>query len=456
MPKNSSYSNAVMQNLEVIISKFITFLRVGIWRIQLDQLPRHKAIYIKLTRIILLTVKKFITDKCALKASALTYYTMLSIVPTAAMVFGIARGFGFERLLKKELLEKFPGQEEISQWIIQFADSLLINTHSGMMAGIGLIILFWSVAKVLMNIEHFFNEIWESKRSRSIARKLSDYLAIVILGPVLLITSSSVAVYISAQMEIISGKLPVLEIVSEPILFSLKFVPYILVWLLFMITYYIMPVAKVKLLSALIAGVIAGTGFHLLQFTYIRFQVGVAQYNAIYGSFAALPLFMIWLHLSWNIVLLGAQLSYTVQKVDNYEFEPDRLKMSFYLKKLFALQIASLITCKFAQGEKPLTAVQIAETLDMPLRLVRQMINLLIASELITPTRLEEDNPTAFQPACDISRFTLSYIIDALEHKGSNCITVAQTERLQKLEQSLHSFQDAITQSSANTHLQDL
>jgi len=445
-----------MQNLEDLISKFINFLRVGIWRIQPERLSRPNACFLKLARILLLTITKFITDKCALKASALTYYTMLSIVPAAAMAFGIARGFGFERLLKKELLDKFPGQEEITQWVIQFADSLLINTHSGMMAGIGLIILFWSVAKVLMNIEHAFNEIWESKRSRSVARKLSDYLAIVILCPVLLITSSSVAVYISTQMEIISGKLPILEIVSEPILFSLKFLPYLLVWLLFMITYYIMPVARVKLLSALIAGMIAGTGFHLLQFTYIRFQVGVAQYNAIYGSFAALPLFMVWLHLSWHIVLLGAQLSYTVQHVDNYEYEPDRLKMSFYLKKLFALQITGLITRQFAQGEKPLTAAQIAKTLDMPLRLVRQMIHLLIESELITPTRLQDDDPAAFQPACDISRFKLNYIIDALEHKGADRITVAQTEHLQNLINSLDSFSDVIAQSPANQHLQDL
>ena len=131
-----------MQNLEALVSKFINFIQVGIWRIYPDQLPRHKAFYIKLARIVILTIKKFITDKCALKASALTYYTMLSIVPAAAMAFGIARGFGFERLLKKELLANFPGQEEITQWVIQFADSLLINTHSGMMAGIGLIILF--------------------------------------------------------------------------------------------------------------------------------------------------------------------------------------------------------------------------------------------------------------------------------------------------------------------------
>ncbi|MDM8542339.1 YihY/virulence factor BrkB family protein [Desulfococcaceae bacterium HSG9] len=445
-----------MQNLEVLVSKFINFLRVGIWRIQIERLPRHKAVYIQLSRIFLLTTTKFVTDKCALKASALTYYTMLSIVPAAAMAFGIARGFGFEKLLKKELLEKFPGQEEITQWVIQFADSLLINTHSGMMAGIGLIILFWSVAKVLMNIEHAFNEIWESKHSRSVARKLSDYLAIVILCPVLLIASSSVVVYISTQMEIISGKIPILEIVSEPILFSLKFIPFVLVWLLFMITYYIMPVAKVNLLSALIAGVVAGTGFHLLQFTYIRFQVGVAQYNAIYGSFAALPLFMVWLHLSWHIVLLGAQISYSVQHADNYEFEPDRLQMSFYLKKLFALQIIGLITRKFAQGEKPLTAVQIAKTLDMPLRLVCQIITLLSESEIITSTHLEEDNPAAFQPACDISRFTLSYIIDALEHKGSDSITVAQTEHLQKLIHSLDSFSETVAQSSDNQHLQDL
>lgn len=444
-----------MQNLEAFISKAIVYLRVGIWRLQVDQFPRHKAFYIRQARILLLTITKFIKDNCALKASALTYYTMLSIVPTAAMAFGIARGFGFERLLKRELLEKFPGQEEIAQWIIQFADSLLINTHGGMMAGIGLIILFWSAFKVLKNIEHAFNEIWESKRARSMARKLTDYLAIVILCPVLLILSSSVAVYISTQMEIISGKMPVFEIVSEPILFSLKFLPFILVWLLFMITYYIMPVAKVNLLSALIAGVIAGTGFHLLQFTYIRFQIGVAQYNAIYGSFAALPLFMVWLHLSWHIVLLGAQIAYAVQHVDNYESEPDRVKMSFHLKKVFALHIARLITQKFARGEKPLTADQIAETLDMPLRLVRQMLTLLVESKIITPTRLETDNHTTFQPASDISRFSLSYLIDAMEHKGADYLYAAQTEDLQKLERCLDDFSKVIAQSPANKHIMD-
>jgi membrane protein len=451
--KNGVDPLSSMQSVQAKFTHFMKFIRVDIWRIRLDGLPRPKSSFIHGFRIILLAFAKYAKDQCLLRASSLTYYALLSVVPMAAMAFGIAKGFGFEKLLKKEFMEKFPGQDSLSEHIIRFSDSLLANTHSGMIAGIGLIVLFWTIAKVLMNIENSFNVIWEIKKSRSFGRKFTQYLTIIILCPVLIFLASSVNVFIRSQVVSITGKIPLPGMINEQIFSLLKLIPFGLIWLLFTITYYTLPVARIKLGSALIAGIIAGTIFQLVQGTYIHFQIGVAQYNAIYGSFAALPLFIIWLHFSWMIVLFGAELSYAIQHGAAYEFEPDRLCLSLFQQKLFSLQIAWLLTKRFANGETPYTHEEIAKSLKLPIRLVRQMTGKLIESGLFATTLLHEGGKSGIQPARDIRHFTVQFIIEALEHNGTVFLPEGQTDELNTLAQTLKTFGQAMEQSAANKHL---
>ena len=207
------------------IAKVVDFLKIGMWRIRSDRLPRSKSILLRQLRIVALAFRGFGEDKCQLRASALTFYSLLSIVPMAAMAFGIAKGFGFENKLETILLEKFPGQEEVIGRVIEFAQSFLQNTQGGVIAGIGVAVLFWTVIKVLGNIENSFNDIWGVKRARPMGRKLSDYLSIMLICPILLIMSSSMTVLITSQVTLIVEKLTILGPLGSVMLLSLKFLP---------------------------------------------------------------------------------------------------------------------------------------------------------------------------------------------------------------------------------------
>lgn len=436
--------------------RIINFLKTDIWRIRLRTLSRRKSFFIKHLRVVLLALRGFGEDKCQLRASALTFYSLLSIVPVVAMAFGIAKGFGFEKLLEKQLLDKFPGQQEVMTQIVNFAYSLLENTRGGIIAGIGVAVLFWTVIKVLGNIERSFNDIWGIKVTRSMGRKFSDYLSIMLLCPILIIASSSITVFIATQITLITEKFVFLGVFSNLIFFMLKLLPYCVIWVLFTFIYIFMPNSKVNFKSGVLAGIIAGTVYQFLQWGYINFQVGVAKYNAIYGSFAALPLFLVWLQLSWLVVLFGAEISFAHQNVDTYEFEPDCLGASYSFKKLLSLGAAHLLIKNFSKGDKPLTADQISHVLEIPIRLVREMLYELVESGIISETKSGKYKESAYQPARDINALTIKYIVDSLEQRGVDNIAVAQTKELKVLSDALQTFRNTIEKSAANRLLKDI
>lgn len=445
-----------MQNILLAISRFIDFMKDDIWRIRLENLPRKKSFFIKQLRIFLLSTRGFAEDKCQLRASALTFYSLISIVPVAAMSFGIAKGFGFEKLLEKWLLEQFAGQEEIIVKIIGFAHSLLANTKGGLLVGVGVIVLFWAVIKVLGNIEDSFNDIWGIKKARPLGRKFSDYLSVMLLCPILMIMASSATVFITTQVTLITEKVALLGIFSTVIFSVLRFLPYCLIWILFTFLYIFIPNTKVHFSSGILAGIIAGTIYQIIQWAYITFQVGAAKYNAIYGSFAALPLFLIWLQLSWLIVLFGAELSFAHQNVDTYEFEPDSLRISDYFKKLLSLQICHLLVRNFVEGRGPLTATEISKRLDIPIRLVHKILYELVACGIISDTRTEEYKELTYQPARDINTLTIKFVVESLEDSGIDNIPVAQTAGLKVISEILQTFREEIEKSRMNKLLKDI
>ena len=444
------------QGIGDLISRIIDFIRVDIWRIRLDDLPFGKSFLIRQLRIIILAFRGYDEDRCLVRASSLTFYTLLSVVPVVAMFFGVAKGFGFEKRLENQLFERFPGQEEVLGQVISFANSLLEQTKGGLIAGVGLLVLFWSVLKVLGHIEMAFNDIWEIKKQRSWGRKFSDYLSIMLISPILVLMSGSATVFITTQVTQIAQKVELLGVVSPLLSFLLKFVPYVLIWALFTILYIIMPNTKVNFKAGLLGGIVAGTLYQIAQGIYISFQIGAARYNAIYGSFAALPLFLMWIQISWLIVLFGAELSFANQNVDTYEYEPDSLKVSPGFKKLLTLQIVHVLIKKFANGDKPLTDVQISDQLDMPIRLVHSILFDLVASDLVSEIRTKADKEFAYQPARDINKMTIQYVLEALDHKGTEDIPVAKTDDYRALSEALQDFSEAMQGSPANKLLKDI
>ncbi len=439
-----------------MLSKVINFLKTDIWRISLKNYSKRKSFFLKQLRVVVLAVRGFAEDKCKFRASALTFYSLLSIVPVLAMMFGIAKGFGLEKRIETELLQKMQGQEEIARKVIDCANSLLDSASGGFIAGIGVAFLFWTIIKVLSNIENSFNDIWGVKKPRAIGRKFSDYLSIMLVCPFLLIIASSATVLINTQIKTIIQEYAILNnAVGALILFSLRLSPYVTMWIVFTFIFIFMPNTKVKLKSGFLGGIVAGTIFQLTQWGYINFQIVTAKYSAIYGSFAALPLFLLWLQISWLIVLFGAELSFAHQNVETYEFEQDCLSASHSYKKLLALVITHKLTKNFCQPIDPLNAEQISHELEIPIRLVRQILFELVEAKIIAEVAKNGDN-ALYQPAVDTEKITIEYVVQALEQKGNANIPVKKTNELAKLSECLSLFASDIEKSPANMLLKDI
>jgi membrane protein len=437
-------------------NKIIAFIKRDIWRIRLKDTPRKHSFFIRILRVVLVAARGFNEDKCSLRASALTFYSLLSIVPVFAMAFGIAKGFGLEKLLEKQLLDKFPLQNEVVTNVINFSHSLLENTKGGVIAGVGVALLFWMVIKVLGNIERSFNDIWGIKKMRAVGRRFTDYLSVMLICPILLIAAGSVTIFLTAQAKLITQKIALLGVLSPLISLLLGLLPYTVMWVLFIFIYMFIPNTKVNFKSALLAGIVAGTIYQIMQWVYVNFQVGVAKYNAIYGSFAALPLFLVWLQLSWRIVLLGAEISFAHQNVDTYEFEPDCLNVSRSFKNLVALRIVNQLAKNFSKGTRPMTAQEVSHQLEVPVRLVRDIIYELTETQILAAVSENENRVPAYQPAVDTDFLTIKYVVDKLEGRGTDDIPVAKTRELDKINESLQGFSKIIEKSPANLLLKDL
>jgi membrane protein len=397
-----------------------------------------------------------VKDRCALRASALTFYSLLSVVPVMAMAFGISKGFGLEQRLEKQLYLRLSGQEEVVSRIIEFSRSLLENTKGGLIAGIGVAMLFWSAIKVLSHIEGALNAIWRV-RARTFIRKFSDYLAIMVISPLLIIVSSSVNVYITTQVKAMTGKLALLQAASPVIIPILKLLPFGLIWLLFILIYMVMPNTRVRFSSALIAGIAGGTIYQVSQGLYISAQVLVSKYNAIYGSFAALPLFLIWLQVSWMIVLLGAEIAYNHQHVSQYAMAADHGTASPDLCKRHALSILRLVARRFQAGEAPLTAAGISETLKIPLLFVEQMAERMVRCGLLSVVESKKGNgPGSYQPARDIHTTTVASALAALDKGGRNGDFVPSDESFLKVSLAMDEIYQAMAESPANRLIIDI
>lgn len=271
---------------------------------------RSKNFFYRLLRIICSALRNFLDDNCFDKASTLTFYSLLSIVPLVAIGFGIAQQLGFGEKFTEQIKVQLQGQPEVAQKIIEFANTTIINAQGGWIAGFGVLVLLWTVFRMFGNIETYFDEVWKVKKSRTLWQQASSYVPMIILFPIFLVGSSNLLVFISNQAQSI-GMLkifdPLIELIVQ--LFS-SFVS----WMVLSFLYIYIPNAKVYWKSGIISGIVAGILYSQWQWVYVTFQVNTSSYGAIYGSFAAFPLFLIWLNYSWWIILFGTELSVSIQR----------------------------------------------------------------------------------------------------------------------------------------------
>jgi membrane protein len=407
-------------------------------------------------RIFVLAARGFTNDKVQLRASSLTFYSLLSIIPFAAIVFAIAKGFNVDNNIKIIIQEKFQSQAANLNWLVNEAQTAIEKTSGGYMAGVGIIILFWSVMSLLTNIESSFNHIWQIRTSRPWHRKFTDYLTIMLIAPVFIILSISITLFISINLPDYMTNAPILDFFKPVISFLIQFAPYLLSWLALTVLFIIMPNAKVKFIPALISGIIAGTLLQVIQWLYIDLQFGISKLGAIYGSFAAVPLFIIWLQSSWIVVLLGAEISFANQNVSRYELESEALNISAYQKRALMLMILHMIIRNFSLGEKPISASYIAANLKIPVRLARDILQDLTNVNIVTVIHENDEKERLYQPAMDIHKLTVSFVFSRLDKKGVEQIMVIRNKDYEKIISMLEKFDKLIAKSDANILIKDL
>lgn len=366
-------------------------------------------------------VKFFTTRRVIDSASALTYSTMLSLVPICAVVFSVARGFGYTIYIELWFRNALSSQPQVAELLIDFVNSYLEHAKNGLILGIGFVFMLYTIIMLSHDIEQTFNDIWHVENRKSFMSTFTGYVSTFFLIPFVIIVMSGVSLFVGtiashSQWDVVLG--PMMQLVVD-------LLPFVIMWMVFVGLYVLMPNTKVKVSNALVPGLFATIAMHILQWFYINAQMFISNYNAIYGSFAALPLFMLWVQFSWTICLFGAELSYTNQNLEDFSFINGAEQMSHRYKILISLLLLSRICKRFDAGQQPLTATDLQKQTSIPLSITRDMLNMMVRANLLT--EIEGDKATSearFQPALSLDKITVGHVIDVLDAQGNHNFSI--------------------------------
>ncbi len=362
-------------------------------------------------------IRSFMNSDLQTEACALTYRTLLAIVPALALLFAIGRGFGFQALLTDQLYKLFPSQHIALEAALKFVDSYLAQASEGLFVGVGIVFLLWTLISLLGNVESSFNRIWHVKKGRSIWRKSTDYLAILLILPVLIICSGGISLTMSTALRTL---LP-FDFIKPAFTLLFDVVSWVFTVLFFAGTYMLIPNTKVKFGNALIAGVVVGTAFEVLQWLFLSGQMYVAKYNAIYGGFSFLPLMLIWMQLVWLFTLIGCLMCYASQNIGQFSFNDDVDHISREYRYQVTVAVMTIITQRFMKGEKALTCREISATYNIPMRLVSETVNELNEMKLVSMIDSAGDvSEHPLQPGIDMNEFTVGELMRRLQNHGCN------------------------------------
>lgn len=490
------------------VMDLVHFLSYDIWRLNPEAMSNKKNILFNAIKTVMLTVRNVQELNIAASARSLTYRTLLSIVPLLAVIFAIARGFGIENIMQSSIFnlmtgerseaemtriappsddtlviaqERFgtngmdiggevlessgetllPGEATAGDRTREFLDLLfqIINNSleeakgGGVFAGIGILLFLYTILLLFNDIENNFNKIWQVSRGRSIPRKVTDYLALVLFMPLFFILINALNIISYPQ----NDTLKIIYILYPFIPRLLDIVPFVLIILLFTALYKFLPNTKVKFQNALIAGVVAGIAFQFFQMLYLSGQLWITRYNAIYGTFAAIPLMLLWIQFSWFIALIGAEISYAAQNVGKFSFEKETRNISRRYKDFFTLVIVTEIVRRFAKELPPLTADQLSERCQVPSRLTHIILDDLFEVNVISPTpSLNDERVIAFQPAVDINLITVNYLMAKLDARGSEDFLIDTEDEFQSHWEVLLESRSCMYDSKTDLLLKDL
>lgn len=444
--------------LKGIISRFnrlkdrithnIAYCVDGVWN------DTRNTFKVNLIKTLNLSVKSFFNGDIQSRACAMTYRTMLAIVPALALLFAIGKGFGLQDLLREEVVGSLPSQATAFNSIFNYVESYLDQSSSqGIFLGIGIVLLLWTLISLLSAAENSFNSIWGVKEGRSIWRKTTDYLAIFLILPVLMICASGITVFVTT----VADKLFSASWVTSTISLLLDAASLLMIWMFFTGVYMLIPNTKVRFKNAFIAGILAGTAFLVLQWLFITGQVYVSKYNAIYGSVAFIPLLLIWMQLVWVITLAGAIVCYASQNIFQFNFSKEISSISLDYRIKIIVSVATVIVKRFESEESPLSDEEIARDYALPSSLVTKAVNLLIDAKVVMKVVLDPKSERyGLVPAIDPARLTVAEVISRIRHTGSSDFIPGFQRRFHTVVSAIEQSEDASTTSCNNLLLRDL
>lgn len=433
-----------------------TFLGIEIWNVRLRDIPLSRRVPVGVLRVLVLCGRGIEANQDMLKASALTFYALLSVVPILAMAFGLAKGFGFEEALEAHLLKVMPGQEEVVVRIVGFSRALLQDVKGGLMAVIGLATLLYAFIKILSHIENAFNAIWGVPEGRRLGRKIADYLAVLAIAPCLYAASSSLTLLITSGVQALLERGGLLRHLQGGASLLSAMLPLGLWGVLFSFLYLFLPNTRVSFTAGLLGGFVAGALYHLFQWAYITLQVGVSSYNAIYGSFAAIPLFFVWMQAGWVIVLFGAEVAHAYEDMERREYQEEGRALGPGARRLLALEILHWMVQRFAEAAPPVHARQIRDLLHLPADLTGETLLWLEEAGLIHEVKAGKEGRAAYLVAQDPDLLTLGYVLDALDAGKGGRIPGPPSRPRERLSLHLEALRQAVEKSEWNKRLKEI
>ena len=399
-------------------NRFSNFLSSGVWETDLSTLTGYKALIIKSLRLSIVAIKEFTEGQLTLRAMSLVYTTLLSIVPILAISFSVLKAFGVHNEILEPFMIKFLAPlgdtgPEITSKIIGFVENMKV----GVLGSVGLGLLFYTVISVIQKVEKSFNTVWRIRKARSLSRRFSDYISVIIIGPVLIF--SAIGLTATMMSNTIVQKIISLEPFGTLFYFIMAKSPYIIVCAAFTFLYIFLPNTKVKFKSALVGGVIAGLLWETAGWAFASFIVTSSKYAAIYSGFAILIMFMLWLYLSWLILLVGAQISFYHQYPHFLTANKDVFRLSNRLRERLALMIMYFIGYNYFYNKRHWTLDDLVNRLELPVDTISDLIALLEQDGLVLETA---DDPPAYIPARSIEMIKLNDLL--------NSVRIAEKETL--------------------------
>ena len=318
----------------------------------------------EIKRMIYLIYRNYRDGETQILAISLTYYSLLAIFPVVALVLGITKGFGLDKIFIQKFFELWPGNNSFLRVIVDVAQRLLLSTESSILTGVGIVILIYSAVKVLIMLENSFNKIWKINKKRSITRRVIDYIAIIFLGPIFFVLLSALnSVAVEEISKHFSGNAVIMN------LFIGLFGPATYI-ILFSYLFYVIPNTNVKIKPAVYAGIVTTLLTFGWKLLFLLLQSSITRYNIIYGSLALIPIFLIWVQYVWVTILLGAQIAFSIQTSDEFLYS-EKIEMPIKVKREAGILILSLIIKNFVEKKESFTYQKLTDRLGMEVFFVK-------------------------------------------------------------------------------------